>query len=153
MKNRVNDVRAYGLGFVYRVTNAVNLQLEYNLDQVEHVDLKKRFFNSSYHFKVLYEFKITKRDFISPSVGFSVINRVDYGIAQVQIRGEPDTKSTTVYYYGKEPFSNWSLGLSYNHRLTDSLIIGMGVNTTYNFSFGDGRTYLMIYFSMPLVKK
>lgn len=138
----VNPVKAYSMEFVKGVWGNVFVKFQYSLDIEDHIDLEKRFINSTYFVSVGYRIILDEINELRPRINWGVINRPSYGTAITQIQGRPDTRSVIHYYYGKEPFTNWSLGMDYRHNLTDSIIIGFGIDVTYNFKFRDGRTYL-----------
>jgi len=138
----VNPVKAYSVEFVKSVLKNGFVKIQYSFDVEDHSDLLRRFINSTYFVSVGYKLMLDEINEFRPRIGWGIINRANYGTAITQIQGRPDTRSVIHYYYGKEPFTNWSLGMDYRHNMTDSIIIGIGIDVTYNFKFRDGRTYI-----------
>ncbi len=146
----INAVESLGLFYSYKTKKAFILQLNYSVDRVQHRDLNRTFFNSSYHLSIGHFFDITELSQLTPKLGFSVINHVDYYTIIAEVVGRPETRSITHYYSGKEPFRNWSVGFDYRHRFLPKLYVGLSLDLTYNFVFNHGRTYLSPYLAFDL---
>lgn len=138
----LNDVQSFGLKLNYDLNTKFFIAVKYDLDKVQHIDLNRNYFNSSYLLSLGYKYSINNINEIRPRIGFAVINRADYGTAITEIVGRPETRSVRHYYYGKEPFRNWSVGFDYQHWVSEKIYLAIGFEITYNFIFKDGRTYL-----------
>lgn len=137
----INPLETFSIELIKPLSNKMFVKFNYYLDREEHADLSRTFFHSSYFISAGYRLFFNEINELRPRIGWGVINRASYGTAITEVLGRPDTRNVIHYYSGKEPFANWSIGIDYRHNLTDQIVIGFGMDVTYNFKFKDGRTY------------
>ena len=107
----LNEIQSFGLKLDYDINTKLFMTIRYELDKVDHSDFNRDFFNSAYFISVGYKHTINRINEIRPKIGFAVTNIVDYTTIITQVQGQPETRNVRHYYYGKEPFRNWSIGL------------------------------------------